>query len=91
MDELNQDPDFNHQTNPPSAELTLPMEGEQSTPISEVASSQSEVMPSMPENTSAISIPPTVVKATSGLSFIERYWKLVLIAILILAVALRTR
>ena len=91
MDELDQNPHSNHQTLPRSAELTMPLEGEQSAPVSKDAQSQSEEITVTSESASADSIPPTIAAATSGLSFIERYWKLALIVVLVLGLALRTR
>src|SRR5687768_14432587 len=89
MDEL--DENANSRCRPSSAELTMPVDGESNRPISEDVPSQSDEISVMTETASAISIPPTIVATNSSLSFLERYWKLALIVILVLAIALRTR
>jgi YYY domain-containing protein len=69
----------------------LPLEGEQRADPVEDAASQSANIAVTPEAAAADSVPPTVVKSTSLAMFLERYWKLALLAILVLAVVFRTR
>ncbi len=91
IEEQKQNPNLNPPTELLSAVYSTPSAADQSPPHSENIETDPDIIPSLPELTSEVpaSVPPVI--ATSLASWIERYWKLVLIAILILAVALRTR
>src|SRR5690242_7603252 len=84
MDELHQSPNSNPRTELVSLASSTPVAADQNPPNSEDTSSKSESVLEAPA-----SVPPATV--TSIASWIERYWKLVLIAILLLAIGLRTR
>ena len=90
MDELNQSPNSNPRTELVSLASSTPVAADQNPPNSEDTSSKSEsvLIPEFSSEAPA-SVPPATV--TSIASWIERYWKLVLIAILLLAIGLRTR
>ncbi len=73
-----------------SAEVLVPPEDHKSTPVVDDAQSHEEIEMAA-ETMTADSIPNKPVTSTASLSFVERFWKLALIVILILAVAFRTR
>src|SRR6266487_4068336 len=91
MDEQKQNPNLNPPTELLSAAQSTPGAADQIPPHSENIEAEPEIVPSLPELTSEIPPSITTVAANSLASWIERYWKLALIAILILAVALRMR
>ncbi len=68
----------------------MPSEDHKSTPMVDDAQSQEDIEMAA-ETTTAGSIPNKPVTSTVALTFIERFWKVALIVILILAVAFRTR
>jgi len=91
MDESNQSPNSIPNTELLSVASNTPVAADQNPPNSENSRSEPENIPSMQELTIEIPASRTPGGVNSLASWIERYWKLVLIAILILAVALRTR
>ncbi len=72
-----------------SAEILAPAEDHESRPVVDDAQSHSEI--EVTAETAADSTPNRPTTSTVSLSFVERFWKLALIVILILAVAIRTR
>jgi YYY domain-containing protein len=90
MDKSSHNPNSNPQTGRLNAELIAPVEEGQGAFRSEDTRSPSEIE-MVSETAPEGSIPNTPIAANVSLSFLERYWKLALIAILLFAVALRTR
>jgi len=88
MDEFDHNPHSNHQTKLLKGELIAPAEGGQSKPVPGEA--QPPYQTGMTAQTeSAASIPDIPGAASISVSLMKRYWKLALVAILVLAVALR--
>ncbi|HEX9330251.1 MAG TPA: hypothetical protein VF896_00105, partial [Anaerolineales bacterium] len=82
MDEQKQNPNLNPPTELLSAAQSTPGAADQIPPHSENIEAEPEIVPSLPELTSEIPPSITTVAANSLASWIERYWKLALIAIL---------
>jgi YYY domain-containing protein len=89
MDKLDQNSNSNIKTELPSITSNTPIAADENPPNLEDTLSKSEIVAPTQEFSSEVpvSVPPVV--ATSLSSWLERYWKLTLIAILIAAVALR--
>src|SRR5258706_575259 len=91
MDEQKQNPNLNPPAELLSTAHSTPGAADQSPPYSENIGAEPEIVHSLLEFTSEIPPSVTPVAAQSLASWIEPYWKPALIAILILAVALRMR
>jgi uncharacterized membrane protein/4-amino-4-deoxy-L-arabinose transferase-like glycosyltransferase len=90
MDESDHNPQSNHQTQPAQAELTVPLEEVQEASLPPDASASPEIEAGAQAD-SVGSIPNQPRTSVLSFAWVERYWKLVLIVILLLGAGLRTR
>ena len=90
MDQRNRNPSLNQQTEALSTEFSAPLEGDLSMSTLEEPRSPAETV-AIPEITSTVPPLDAVAAGRSSLSWIERHWRILLLAILVLALAFRTR